>query len=304
MSFGLVYQVPQSHCVIIERFGKFSRVVQSGLHIRLPLIEKQKNVIDDCGWGNAAAPVACRLKEDYTFIELTDQHLDTKPRIYHTKDNIQVSIDAVIFWRIVDVKSAVYAVDNLITSMIDTVLNALRSEIGSKTLEEILTGREKLSSSIAENVAVTAQRWGVSVQRVEIQELKTDDATADAMRLELEAERKKRAAILEAEGAASAAVMKAEAEKKAVIIAAEAEKTALILRAEGAAAAKELQSKADSAYLEKLKESGNFSAADIVKVMLAQKYLEGYEIVSKNPADKVYLPVNGGNVNVMVGEKE
>ena len=180
---GMIYTVPQSHCVIIERLGKFSRIVPAGLHIRLPFIETQKDVVRDCGWGSYENPIACKVYSNFTVIELTDQRLDTKPRDYHTADNVPVRIDAVIFWRIVNPEKAVYAVDRLIDSLIDQALNSMRSCIGASQLDEILTNRENLNAQITEKVAAVSSRWGIVVQRVEIQELQTDEATTNAMRL-------------------------------------------------------------------------------------------------------------------------
>ena len=136
---SIIYTVPQAHCVIIERLGKFSKIIPAGLHMRVPFIEKQKNVVRDCGWSANGEPVACKVVGDFTVIELSDQRLDTKPRDYHTADNVPVRIDAVIFWRITDPEKAVYSVDNLISSLIDQSLNSMRSCIGASKLDDLLT---------------------------------------------------------------------------------------------------------------------------------------------------------------------
>ena len=153
---------------------------------------------------------------------------------------------------------------------------------------------------MTEKVAAVANRWGIVVQRVEIQELKTDDATSDAMRKEMEAERQKRAEVLEAEARAQSVIITAEAERKAKIAQAEGERQAEILRAEGSAKAKELYAEADALYIKKICEAGNIKPEDIAKILLAQKYLEGFNAISKNPADKVFLPNSFGNMNFFV----
>lgn len=297
---GFIYTVPQSHCVIIERLGKFSSIVSSGLHMRMPFIDRQKNVIDDCGWSINGEPVACKKVGDFTIIELSDQRLDTKPRDYHTADNVSVRIDAVIFWRIVNPEKAVYAVDRLIDSLIDQALNSMRSCIGASKLDDLLTNRENLNTDITEKVAAVANRWGIAIQRVEIQELKTDDATAEAMRLEMAAEREKRAAIIAAEAKSKAVLAEAEAEKQAIIIKAEAEKAAAIMIAEGDFRAKELSAEADAIYIEKICNAGKIDPEKIVSILLAGKYVEGFNAISKNPADKVFLPNSFGNLNMFM----
>lgn len=297
---SLIYTVPQAHCVIIERLGKFSKIVPAGLHIRVPFIEQQKNVIRDCGWVANGEPIACKVVGDFTVIELSDQRLDTKPRDYHTADNVPVRIDAVIFWRITDPEKAVYAVDRLIESLIDQALNSMRSCIGASKLDDILTQREKLNADITEKVAAIANRWGIVIQRVEIQELETDDATTNAMRLEMAAEREKRAAILTAEAKAKAVLAEAEADKQALIIKAEAEKTAAIMIAEGNFRAKELSAEADALYIEKICNAGKINPEKIVSILLAGKYVDGFNAISKNPADKVFLPNSFGNMNLFM----
>ena len=297
---GMIYTVPQSHCVIIERLGKFSKVVPAGLHMRLPFIESQKNVIRDCGWVGNGEPIACKVYGDFTAIELTDQRLDTKPRDYHTADNVPVRIDAVIFWRIVDPEKAVYAVDRLIDSLIDQALNSMRSCIGASQLDEILTNRENLNAQITEKVTAVANRWGIVVQRVEIQELQTDDETTNAMRLEMAAEREKRATKLAAEAKAQARLQEAEAEKRAIVLKAEADKEAAVLVAEGNFRAKELAAEADALYIEKICAAGKIDPEKIVSILLAGKYVDGFNAISKNPADKVFLPNSFGNMNLFV----
>ena len=297
---SLIFTVPQAHCVIIERLGKFSKIVPAGLHTRLPFIDSQKNVIRDCGWSANGSPIACKVIGDYTVIELSDQRLDTKPRDYHTADNVPVRIDSVIFWRITDPEKAVYAVDRLIESLIDQALNSMRSCIGASKLDDILTNRESLNAEITEKVAAVANRWGVVIQRVEIQELETDEATTKAMRLEMAAEREKRAAKLAAEAKAQALLAEAEAEKKAVVMKAEAEKESAIMIAEGNFRAKELAAEADAIYIEKICNAGKIDPEKIVAILLAEKYVDGFNAISKNPADKVFLPNSFGNMNLFM----
>lgn len=301
---SLIYTVPQAHCAIIERLGKFSAIVPAGLHMRMPFIDRQKNVIRDCGWKAGNTPVACKVVGGITMIELTDQRLDTKPRICHTADNVPVRIDSVIFWRIVDPVKAVYAVDRLIESLIDQALNAMRSSIGGSKLDELLTNREQLNADITEKVATVADRWGIVIQRVEIQELQTDEATTNAMRQEMVAEREKRATILNAEAKAKATMTTAEAEKNAKIIAAEAEKESLIRIAEGNFRAKALAAEADALYIEKVCASGKIDPEKLVAVLVANKYVEGFNAITKNPADKVFLPNSFGNMNMFMDTKE
>ena len=260
-------------------------------------------MITDCQWRIGGNLIACKEKGGFTLIELTDQRLDTAPRDYHTKDNVPVQVDAVIFWRITNPRDAVYAVDHLIESLIDLSLNTLRNRIGEISLDELLSGQQILLEKIQTDVAVTAQRWGVVVQRVEIQELNVDEATRDAMRAEMTAERQRRAELLRAEGEARAKEISAEAEAKALLTKAEAQKKEQILIAEGQAEAKNKLAIADAAYIEKIALATKASPADLMKFVLAQKCVEGFEAITQNPSNKVFLPNSTHGFNLLLDEQ-
>lgn len=261
---SLIYTVPQSHCVVLERFGKFARIQQQGLRFRVPIFEKIRRV--GSTWGSTAN------KKGF-LIELTEQQTDTPPRQCHTKDNVPVTANASVYWRITDPRKALYEVDILPQSVSDVALNALRSNIGTLDLDTVLSERAQLNEKIAAQLSETGKKWGIIFTRVEIQELSTDQTVSTAMMQQMDAERRRRAVVADAEGKAEAEVKVAEAEKKAAI-----------LRAEGRAKSLELLSKAEKIYLDTL---GSDAASQL---LLAQKYIDGFEIISKNPADKVFIP--------------
>ena len=272
----LIYTVPQSHCVIIERFGKFNRVQKGGIRFKLPFgIENIKRVDDpDSDWGE----VACKeFLGRRCLIELTEQQTNTPPRKCHTKDNVPVSADAVVYWRITDPRRAVYEVDVLPKAVQDVALNSLRANIGALDLDAVLSERQNLNEKIAAQLSETAAKWGIMYTRVEIQSLETDDKVEGAMLLQMEAERTRRKLISEAEGEAAAKIKIAEADKQAAI-----------LRAEGRAKALSLITEAESIYLSTLAESCSREGA--TQLLTAQKYLDGFDTISKNPGDKVFIP--------------
>ncbi|MEM9657707.1 MAG: SPFH domain-containing protein, partial [Planctomycetota bacterium] len=159
----------------------------------------------------------------------------------------------------------------------DIALNALRSNVGTMKLDEVLAERQSLNERIASELSDTARKWGIQFTRVEIQEIQTSEDTSRAMRQQMDAERKRRAIVAEAEGSAEAELRLAEAQKQAAI-----------LRAEGVAEALQIAAEAESNYLQRLSEKiGSEQAA---AVLVAQRYISGFEVISKNPADKVYLP--------------
>ena len=275
---GLFAIIPQSHCVIVERMGKFSRIQHSGLRFILPFIESRK-VFHGKEWTYNGENCAHKRFGSFSALELSDQRLNTNSRTYHTMDNVKVDIDAVIFWRIVDPQLAVYAVDNLILSPVDIALNALRTNIGSMTLDQVLSERASLTQNVTAELISTSAKWGISLQKVEIQELNVDDQTQNAMLKQMDAERERRAVISIAEGEAEAKKISAQAEKEAAII-----------RAEGTARAQELLAASDAHYLNALCASGTVSREEAAKILLAQKYIDGFSVISQNASDKVFLP--------------
>jgi regulator of protease activity HflC (stomatin/prohibitin superfamily) len=260
--------IPQNHCRIIERFGKPIRVQVSGLAFKLPFIENVKNVSAD--WGG-------ETNKNGVFLEYSEQILDTRPRECITRDNAKIMVDAVISWRLIDPLKAVYEVDNLHRSLLQAVLNAVRSQIGACDLDDALAARAALNERLVAELSDTTRKWGIQIIRIEIQELKTDSATGAAMLQQLEAERRSRAISMEAEGVAEATIKAANAEREAAIV-----------RADGVARALEITATAEKCYLDTLSES--VGAEQACKILLAQKVIEGFDRITKNPADKVFLP--------------
>jgi len=263
----LVYVVPQSHCVVIERFGKFTRIQRAGVRFRLPMIE---NVRSLDSWGDTA-------NKDGWVMELTEQQTDTPSRQCHTKDNVPITANASVYWRITEPRRALYEVDLLPQAVADIALNALRSNIGALDLDTVLSERHELNQRIAAQLSETAKKWGILFTRVEIQELKTAENVSTAMLQQMDAERRKRAFVSEAEGQAQAKITLAEAQQQSDILIAEGRAKALGLIAE-----------AEGEYLATLAKKG--AKQEAMQILLAQKYLDGFESISKNPADKVFLP--------------
>lgn len=267
----LLRQVPQGHCLVVERFGRYNRTLRQGLHVLVPFIDRVRNV-RAYGWNST-------FKHNGELIELTEQMSDTGKRKAHTKDNVELTVDAAIYWQITDPAKALYEVDVLPKAICDTSLNALRANIGGHLLDEVLAERQKLNDLIATQLGDTAARWGVRINRIEIQELATTQEASKAMLQQMEAERRKRAQLADAEG-------QADAERKI----AHAHRDAKILIAQGEAKALDLIATAESNYLKLLADAiGRDNAA---RVLIAQKTLEGFERISRNEADKVFLPNN------------
>jgi regulator of protease activity HflC (stomatin/prohibitin superfamily) len=252
---------------VLERFGKFSRVLPEGLRFRIPLLESIRRVDN---WGGIAN------KKGF-LIELTEQHTNTPARTCHTKDNVPVSANASVYWRITDPVRSLYEVDILPQAVCDVALNALRSNIGTMNLDSVLSERASLNGLIGAQLSETGKKWGVIFTRVEIQEIATDANVSTSMIKQMDAERRRRAIVAEAEGEAEAKIKLAESEKKAQILRAEGEATAIARIAE-----------ADVWALNKLK--GTIDSKEAVQILIAQKYISGFEIISRGNGNKVFLP--------------
>lgn len=263
-----IFTVKQGHCAIVEMFGKPTSVRKSGLQFHIPFIQSLKDVSP--AWGTLT-------NKDGYYIELTEQLLDTQPRSCITKDNATMQMNCVVRWRITDPIKAVYEVERLHQSLIELVLNEMRSLIGSRNLDEILSSRTEMSELVTVTVASTAARWGVAITSIEIKELTTDNETREAMLRQMEAERISRSTVLQAEGESTAKVRIAESERQATI-----------LKAQGISEALRLTAEAESAYLSQLAQIVGTEAA--AKILMNRQALEGYATITTNPASTVYLP--------------
>lgn len=265
--------VPQAHCVIVERFGRPVRVAHSGIRFFIPLIERLKDVSPMWGTGTEST------NKKGVYIELSEQFHDTGPRDCFTKDNVKLNVNCAYRWRIIDPIKAVYEVDELHKSIKEAVLGEVRAYVGQNDLNTVLSTRAQISEHVVTVVSETVRRWGINLTGLEVQELKADDATQDAMRQQLEASRRSEAIKLEAQGKAFAMVQEAEAAKKSAILRAEAVSEAMRLVAVG-----------EQEYLKAIVSAVGSDAA--AKILIAQKTLDAYKQITENPASKVFMPLS------------
>lgn len=299
------HNIPDAHCVILERFGKYARTQKAGLKFYYAWEKIKRLDIEGSHWGDVAN------KEHY-LIELAEQNTGTMGSRAYTKDNVEISVDASIFWQIVNPRKAVYESDCLPEAIRDRAVGVLRSSIGMFDFDELSNKREQLSRDTTEALVVSGEKWGVKFTRVEIQQLQTDGKTHEALLQQVEADRLKKAIIAEAQGNAERTRLNAEAKKVEALTVAEAEEQVLIMEARGRREATLLESegkageilnlaRAQAEALELTRQSEKQYLSDLAEIvgpveasrlLLAQKYLEGFESISQNPSDKVFLPNN------------
>ena len=201
--------VPQASVAVIERLGRYSRTLEPGIHLLVPVLDR------------------VRTKTD-----IREQVVGFPPQAVITKDNLVVGIDSVIYYSITDAASAQYKIENVVTAIEQLVVTTLRNVVGGMQLEEALTGRDHINERLATVLDEATGKWGVKVNRVEIRGIEPPATIRDAMEQAMRADRGKRAAILTAEGSRQSAVLSAEGQKSAAVLNAEADRAATILRAE------------------------------------------------------------------------
>ncbi len=284
-----VVLVQQAEAMVIERLGKFNRVIHSGLHIIIPFAEKVRTL----QWRFIHKDVGGELKvsaQHLRRIDLREKVLDFPKQHIITKDNISLGIDALIYFQVTDPKRTVYEVENLPRAIEKLTQTTLRNVAGGMELDECLVSRNEINAQLREVLVEATNKWGVRVSRVEIQDIMPAEALRNAMEKQMRAERDRRAQILMAEGQKQAAVLEAEGKKEAAVTAAEGQKQAKILTAEGQAIARlkiaEAEAQAIAMIRKSLKNEGEASS-----YLIALKYLESLEeIASGNETKTVFMP--------------
>ena len=281
--------VQQAEVVIIERLGKFDRVLQSGFNFIIPVIEAPRAIdwkVTQKGFDGSSYSVI----QKRTKIDLREAVYDFPRQNVITKDNVSISINALLYFQIVDPKSAVYEIQNLPDAIEKLTQTNLRNLVGQLDLDESLVSRDKINHELRAILDDATNKWGVKVNRVEFQDIIPPTDIQSAMEKQMKAERDRRAAILEAEGLKKSAVLKAEGEKEAAINRAEGEKKANILRAEGVAQARILEADGEKEAIQRIINAlADKGQPD--KYLIAMKYLETMQSITSGQNNKVvYMP--------------
>lgn len=217
--------VQEETAVIIERLGRFHRLLTAGVHLIIPLVDRRKSIV----WTGGQPKQRYGLVIHY--LDLREQIVYADPRPVITRDNITLTINPIIYWRIVDARRAVYETGDLIDAILTTAVSALRNVVGELELDEVLVSRERINQAVLAALTGVAPRWGIEVSRVEMVELSPPDDIRAAMEKQMRAERERRARVIEAEGRKQAAILDAEGEKESALRRAEAEGQAAIEQA-------------------------------------------------------------------------
>ena len=253
--------VPQAYAFVIERFGAYSATWSTGLHVKVPFVDRISKKVS-----------------------LKEQVIDFPPQPVITKDNATIQIDTVVYFQITDPKLYAYGVERPIAAIENLTATTLRNIIGELELDASLTSRDIINTKMRTSLDAATDPWGIKVNRVEVKNIQPPRDIQDAMEKQMRAEREKREAILRAEGEKQSAILVAEGEKEAAILRAEAKKQTEIKIAEGQAFAIRALQEAEAAGIEMIKDA----SAD--QSVIALKGFEALVKMAESPSTKVIIP--------------
>jgi regulator of protease activity HflC (stomatin/prohibitin superfamily) len=245
--------VPQQRMDVVERLGKYQRTLEPGFNLLVPILDSVRSKVD-----------------------MREQVVSFPPQPVITSDNLVVSIDTVLYFRVVDPVRATYEIANFLQAIEQLTVTTLRNVIGSMDLEKALTSRDEINRHLSGVLDETTGRWGIKVTRVEIKAIEPPPSIRDSMEKQMRAERDRRAAILHAEGVKQSQILTADGERQAAVLRAQGERESRILQAEG-------QAKAIHTVFNAV------HSADPDPKVLAYQYLQSLPQIAAGPANKMWI---------------
>lgn len=268
--------VNTGYLYVVERLGQFHKILEPGWHFIIPGIDFVRKKVST-----------------------KQQILDVQPQSVITKDNVKISVDNVIFYKMINAKDAVYNIEDYKAGIVYSATTNIRNILGNMTLDEVLAGRDSINQQLLGIIDEVTDAYGIKVLSVEIKNIIPPDEIQQAMEKQMKAERDKRAMILQAEGLRQSQIEKAEGEKQSKILAAEAEKEANIRRAEGLKESQLLEAEGKAKAIEQIAIAESEAIMKVNKAILesgtderviALKQVEALKEMANNPANKLILP--------------
>jgi regulator of protease activity HflC (stomatin/prohibitin superfamily) len=276
--------------LIIERLGKFDRAAVSGLNILVPFLDRPRSV----NWSG--------IRPGLSQIDLREQFTDLLPQPVITRDNVTIMVDSVIYWQITDPIKAVYEINDLIGSIIQLTITAMRNVIGELDLDHALSSRDTINSRLRVTLDEATHKWGVKVTRVELKNINPPEDVRITMEKQMTAERNRRAVVLQADGEKQAAITRAEGEKQAAITRAEGEKQSAILQAEGQAQARLTAAAAEAESIRHIAVGITGGQGNPAQYLIMMKYIESLREMARSGNSKViFMPVETSSVLSSIG---
>lgn len=284
--FKAVYIVKQAEEVLVERFGKFHRILRPGLHLVLPIMESPRRVT----WTFLQDFDGRRLQR----FTKTFYRIDKREAVYDfprqnviTRDNVTMEINAILYYQITDVKLAVYEVEDLPEAIEKLTQTKLRDVIGELDLDQTLVSRDQINTKLRLTLDEATDKWGVKVNRVELQEVRPPEDIRQAMEKQMRAERDRRATILESEGKKSAAILEAEGSQESQILEAQGRAQALVLEAESQAQARLKIAQAEAQAIEMIQRA--VPNGDPLPYLIAMQYIKTLPQMTEGQNNKLVV---------------
>ncbi|NXS97896.1 STML2 protein, partial [Jacana jacana] len=278
MNIGVLF-VPQQEAWVVERMGKFHRILEPGLNFLIPLLDRIRYVQS--------------LKE--IVINVPEQSAVTL-------DNVTLQIDGVLYLRVMDPYKASYGVEDPEYAVTQLAQTTMRSELGKLSLDRVFRERESLNANIVDAINQASDYWGIRCLRYEIKDIHVPPRVKESMQMQVEAERRKRAMVLESEGTRESAINVAEGQKQAQILASEAEKAEQINKAAGEANAVLVKARAKAEAIQLLAAAlGQQHGSAAASLSVAEQYVSAFSKLAKD-SNTLLLPANAGDVTSMVAQ--
>ena len=293
--------VQQSETMVIERLGKYSRTLPTGINIIWPIVDRPREFI----WRFVKQDMQGRIIvafQKITRIDLRETVYEFPKQNVITKDNVGTEINAIIYFQITDPVRAVYEISNLPDAIEKLTQTTLRNVIGEMDLDQTLTSRDTINNKLRTVLDDAGQKWGVKVNRVELQDINPPQEIRSAMEKQMRAERDKRAKILDAEGDKLSKILQSEGDMESKINNAEGEKQSEILKAEGQAQARIRTAQGEAEAIEKITQAIGVSKGDPVNYLLGVRYIDTLgEMVSGKDNKVIYMPYEATGVLSSIG---
>ena len=293
--------IQQSEAMVIERFGKYRTTLTAGFNLLLPVFDKPREII---------YRFSRELPDGNKYVQfLKKERIDLRETVYDfprqnviTKDNVMTEINALLYFQVMDPVKAMYEIENLPLAIEKLTQTTLRNVIGELDLDETLTSRDTINGKLRQILDEASHKWGVKVNRVELQDINPPRDIREAMEKQMRAERDRRAQIIDAEGSKRAAILQAEGVQQSQINQAEGQKQAQILEAEGDAQARIRRAQGEAEAIRLVSEAIKGSNGDPTNYLIAMKYLETLTDMTSGQNNKVvYMPYEATGVLSSVG---
>ena len=282
-----VILVRQAEVVIVERFGRYHRLLQPGLHMIVPFIDNLRTIV----WTHIQEVEG--KKHHYRYTQVMDR-IDLREAVYDfprqnviTRDNVTMEINALIYYQITDPKAAMYEVFNLSEAIEKITQTTLRNVIGSMDLDETLVSRDAINERLRIILDDATDKWGVKINRVELQEVNPPADIRHAMEKQMRAERERRETILRSEGLKSAAILEAEGEKESQVLRAQGEAESNIIRAQGQATARTKMAEAEAETLRLIRDAN--PTQDPTPYLIAIQYVNSLSKLAESAQGKLMV---------------